>query len=312
MGSTAPSAFTMPHNGLIYIEEVVARCRDLIQSGIWAGIHIAKLRSWLNNFHTDEEKYFAACLLDSLIYRSEQQTVALIRQLLQRTLPDLTRGDPTPFGYLNDWIGLLTTDPSAQDPRMRLVAVVQRDDPPTKSAYVIARLMKRYLRVKESWIITPWSVTDSTANGIEIFIYIDDFLGTGDQFSRVVALEKLKFTFDSTYSVYAPLAAHIRGVTNLQTAFPHLRITPVEVLGEEYSIFAPTSNTFDDGVNTAEAAECFYLSLLAARGITLYGCDRRGYGGLELAYAFSHAIPDNCLPILWYPHSTRWQPLLER
>jgi hypothetical protein len=98
----------------------------------------------------------------------------------------------------------------------------------------------------------------------------------------------------------------------LRSLYPQLKLAPVELLGEEHSIFAPASIAFDDGVNTPEAAERFYLSILASRGITLYGSDRRGYGGLELAYAFSHAVPDNCLPILWYSHSPNWQPLFDR
>jgi hypothetical protein len=308
----AVPAFALPHNGLTYIEEVLGRCRDLIQCGVWAGLHAARLRRWLTNFRTDEEKYFAACILDNLIYRSEQQTVSLIRQLLQRTLADLTRQDPTPLGAVRDWLTLLRTDPRGTDPRLRLVALVQRDDPPTKSAHVIARLMKRYLHINESWIITPWSVSPSAKKGTQVFVYIDDFLGTGDQFSEIVGLEKLGPTFDATYSAYAPLAAHVRGITTLRNSYPHLRVAPVEVLSEDYSLFSPKSLTFDDGVNTPEAAERFYSALVASRGITLYGCDRRGYGGLELAYTFSHGVADNCLPILWYPHSADWQPLLDR
>ena len=302
----------MPHNGLTYTEEVLERCRGLIQCGVWAGLHVARLRHWLTNFRTDEERYFAACVLDNLIYRSEQQTVSLIRQLLQRTLGDLTRQDPTPLGAVPDWLKLLGTDPHGTDPRLRLVALVQRDDPPTKSAYVIARLMKRYLRINESWIITPWGVAESAAKGTQVFIYIDDFLGTGDQFSEIARLEKLEPTFDATYSAYAPLAAHVRGITALRNSYPQLKVAPVEVLSEEYSLFSPKSLTFDDGVNTPEAAERFYNALVASRGITLFGCDRRGYGGLELAYTFSHAVPDNCLPILWYAHSADWHPLLDR
>jgi hypothetical protein len=302
----------MPHNGLTYTEEVLERCRGLIQCGIWAGLHVSRFRRWLTNFRTDLERYFAACILDNLIYRSEQQTVSLIRQLLQRTLVDLTRQDPTPLGALPDWLTLLRTDPRGADPRLRLVAVVQRDDPPTKSAYVIARHMKRYLRIHESWIITPWGVKESAAKGTQVFVYIDDFLGTGDQFSEITRIETLERTFDATYSVYAPLAGHVRGVAALRTSHPRLKVAPVEVLTEDYSLFSPESPTFDDGVNTPKAAESFYDALLAARGITLYGCDRRGYGGLELAYTFSHAVADNCLPILWYAHSTDWQPLLDR
>jgi hypothetical protein len=237
--TTAAASFTLPHDGLTYTEEVLERCRGLIQCGIWAGLHVARLRGWLNNFRTDEEKYFAACILDNLIYRSEQQTVSLIRQLLQRTLADLTRRDPTPLGPVGDWLTLLRTDPWGTDPRLRLVASVERNDPPTKSAYVIARLMKRYLRINESWIITPWSVAESARKGTQVFVYIDDFLGTGDQFSEIAESEKLQPLFDATYSTYAPLAAHSRGIVSLRNSCPHLRVAPVEILSERYSLCPP-------------------------------------------------------------------------
>src|ERR1700680_2979551 len=123
----AAPPFAMPHNGLTYIEEVLERCRGLIQCGVWAGLHVVRLRRWLTNFRTDEEKYFAACILDHMIYRSEQQTVSLVRQLLQRTLADLTRQDLTPLGGVPDWLTLLRTDPYGGDPRLRLVDLVQRD-----------------------------------------------------------------------------------------------------------------------------------------------------------------------------------------
>ena len=153
--STPNPPFQLPHNGLTYTEEVVERCRDLIDGGIWAGVHPIRLSRWLNNYQSDEERYFSACILDNLIYRSEQQTVSLTRQLLQRTLVDQARADAPPLGRVTDWLGLLRS-PAGRDPGVRLVVVVQRDDPPTKSAYVIARLMKRYLRINENWIITPW------------------------------------------------------------------------------------------------------------------------------------------------------------
>lgn len=85
------AAFKLPRDGKIYIDQIVERCTSLIQCGIWGDMHPSHLRRWMKNFTTDEEKYFAACVLDSLIYRSKSQTIALIRQLFQRALPDLTR-----------------------------------------------------------------------------------------------------------------------------------------------------------------------------------------------------------------------------
>jgi hypothetical protein len=309
---STPVPFSLPSDALIYTDEVITRCMDFLYCGIWAGIHPSRLRKWLNNFNTDEEKYFAACVLDSLVYRSEQQTVSLLRQLLQRTLPDLTRLDPTPLGAMEDWQGILKIDPGAADPGVRLVAAVQRTDPPTKSAYVILRLLKRHLGINENWVISPWAVAESLRAGIQVFVFIDDFLGTGQQFIDIATAEGLASCMRSAYAAYVPLAGHTRGIANLTTAFPELRVQPVETLDDDFSLFAPSSQAFDDGMNTPDGAEAFYDALLDSKGLKLIGADRKGYGGLGLAYAFSHAVPDNSLPILWYATLPGWEPLFDR
>jgi hypothetical protein len=124
----------------MYIDQILSRSKDLINCGIWADLHPSRLLLWMNNFITDQEKYFGACVLDTLIYRSQRQIIALIKQLFQRSLPDLTRLDPTPFGHIEDWENRLSSR-WVGDPGVRLVAAVQSHYPPGKSAHLIARLM---------------------------------------------------------------------------------------------------------------------------------------------------------------------------
>jgi predicted alpha/beta-fold hydrolase len=121
---TSPmSPFQLPRDWRVYTDQILERCASLIQYGIWGDFKSSQLRRWMNNFTTDEERYFAACVLDTLIYRSKDQTLALIRQLFQRSLPDLTRLDHTPLGQIEDWQYLLQSEPSIRDPGVRLVAV---------------------------------------------------------------------------------------------------------------------------------------------------------------------------------------------
>ena len=85
------SAFVLPKDGAIYSDKIFNRCRDLIAYQVWSGIDVARLDAWINNFQTQEEQYFAACVLDALLYRSDDQTLALSKQLFQRVLPDAQR-----------------------------------------------------------------------------------------------------------------------------------------------------------------------------------------------------------------------------
>ncbi len=55
----------------------------MIYTKIWDGLDPTRLRSWLTNFESTEEKYFAAKLLDTLIYRSANQTRAIMYYLFE-------------------------------------------------------------------------------------------------------------------------------------------------------------------------------------------------------------------------------------
>ena len=303
--------FMLPKDWRIYIQEILDRCENLIHYSIWNGIHVTRLRRWISNFITDEERYFAACVLDFLIYRSEEQTLALIKQFFQRTLPDLARLNPMPIPQIHDWEYALRHSPPL-DPGIRLVTAVRQSDPHTKSAHVIARYMKRYLSVNESWIIKPWEIVDHLRKGIVTFIFIDDFLGTGDQFKTFLKMESLSNLFNSIYAAYVPLVAHVKGIDYLRHHFPNLRVRSVETLDNSYSVFNDECSCFWDGTNTPHSAKKFYFDLLRRKRIGITGPERRGYGHLELAYAFSHAAPDNCLPIFWWHYTNTWNPLFDR
>ena len=303
--------FQLPRDGQTYIDDIKYRCEDLIHSQIWQGIHISELRRWLSNFVSEEEKYFAACILDSLIYRSEAQTLALIKQLFQRVLPDLSRQIEPPIGKSPDW-GNLLKRAAPVDPKVRLIPVRKRSDPPTKSTHIVLRLMKRYLDVGENWMANPSDVSTCLEDGIQTFLFVDDFLGTGYQFEEFIKCEELEQYIGSAYMAYVPLAGYVDGILYLENMYPSLWIRPVERLDKSNSLFSSESQCFRDGVNSSDCAKHFYLELLERKGISIPGHARRGFGHLELAYFFSHAAPDNCLPIFWWPNTPSWKPLFCR
>jgi len=298
--------FSLPTEGRTYLDRVIARCEDLIESDIWGDLDKSCLRRWKANFKTDEEEYFAACVLDALIYRSKKQTIAMIDQLFDRVLPDLTRKHASPLGHISDWRNLLSGD---DEPYIRLVAAVASDDDPTKSAHIITRLIKQSLRIKGSWLIEPKSISDCLDDGVKVFIFCDDFLGTGHQFEDIIIAEGIDEHLSKGFFAYTPLVAHETGLDHLQGIYPDLHLSSVEKLDETYSIFHQQSEYFNDGTNSPAIAREFYYSMLKKYEIH-DSFFRRGYGDLELLYAFEHATPDNSLPILWYREKS-WNPLFE-
>lgn len=291
--------FKLPGNGQLYVSNIFERYEALIEGTVLGKITKHRLNAWKRNFESPEEKYLAACLLDSLIYRSERQTEALALQLFQRVLPDLSRRGELPQGVIKDWRKALTED--ARDQGIRLVPVIDKArHSPTKSSPPITRLIRINVPVDEKWFIWPDKKVDPVNGITPLLIFIDDFLGTGDQFGEVYKVIT-GGQEERPLAVYAPLVAYRKGAVDLQKQFPELRIVAAEWLEESHRIFSPESRFFDDGVNSPEAAEAFYLQLIRnknwrenyLRGIPL------GFKNCGLSYAFDHGSPDATLPIFW-------------
>jgi hypothetical protein len=299
--------FRIPKDGPTYIEQVRNRCHDLIQCGIWTGLHVQKLNQWWSNFKTDTEQYFAACLLDNVIYRSTDQTLALMRQLIQRVLPDHGR---VTNGIIN-WQERLNA--TLYDPGVRIIPVIPPKSPQGKSAYVILRHFEKRLGINKKILARPEEIPTLLAQGIETIVFIDDLLGTGTQFVTEFAIHyALGLPKYHTKLIYAPLVAHDEGINNIQTSFPHISIASAEILGRTHALFGAQGRAFNDGINTPQSAWNFYADILKTRNINLDSSSLRGFGELELAFFFEHAAPDNCLPIFWWNSSPNWKPLFYR
>lgn len=293
---------TLPKEWKTYADSIRDRCRDLIEFRIWSGIDINQFDTWRNNFITNEEKYFASCVLDSLIYRSNIQTYSLINQLLYKDLNNLFR--LIKLSSFPDFPKVMTNP--WHDPMIRMVSVIADDDPVTKSSNEILRFMKRHFHISENWIINPWNIKDEIANGVGLFIFIDDFLGTGHQFEEVGYSTNLGDLIKANYFVYAPLVAHEEGITYLNGVYPKLHIVSSEkLLTGVHSFF---NNYFPLEIDEAKE---FYLDMLKKRGLIYSASDSFGYGNLEIVFSFEHASPDNSLQVL-HERDNNWVPLFNR
>lgn len=302
------NAFQLPKDGSIYADSIFTRCRDLIAYQLWSGLQPQRLDAWIANFKTPEERYFGARVLDALIYRSDDQTLALLRQLFSRVLPDYARihGLST---KLQNSLALLRNP--RIEPGLRVVPVIPQSSAPTKSGPIIARHLKRALKVAEQWIIYPSAVQEFIGS-VDGFIFVDDFLGTGYQFSDFLHDTGLHSYANSSCFIYGCLAGHEQGIRMLHTEMPSIHVVAVERLNNSHALFHTESGSFPDDLNSNAAARDFYYELLTNRGFNITGPDRRGFGHLEIAYAFEHSVPDNSLPILWWSQANQWRPLFDR
>ena len=305
--------FTIPKDGEIFISMILQRCEHLIGSGIWHGISSNRLDTWFNNFKTNDERYFAACLLDALIYRSEEQTVALMKHLFQKVLPDFGRAHAAKWSLPDDWMGAFRATALSRDPRIRIVPVIRWRDPPTKSGPLLARLYRRHLGFNDAWMIWPWQIDHCKGRGVSAFLFIDDFMGTGEQFLKFAKQFAIMQRLNGVFAAYAPLVAHEDGVKAVESEMPDVHTCAVEVLNSKYDLFADNSVWFRDvgETNSPQSARSFYERLIRSRSLPIPPKYSTGHGKLAIAYAFRHATPNNCLPVFWIRNSN-WKSLLER
>jgi hypothetical protein len=309
--------FTCPKDSSDYVVRIRTRCDRLIKAGIWDGVDSYRLRSWWINFTTEEERYFAARLLDNLIYRSEPQMKAAIVQLFSSVLPNYTRSDISPAGTAEEWLESLR---GTTDPKLRLVIPVDPDPAEVKGVQLIQRILKREFGVNKQWFIGPKKKQINTAlsAGVETFVFLDDFVGTGSQFSRLVAAHgHLAALFTSNWCLHASLMRHAKSIEKF-AELEGLRTCAVEELDGSSSLFDRSCKAFEDSANnTAQDAYDFYTSFIKRKRLTTHFKKRNedcryGFGGLALCYATKISAPNNALPLLWHSAGGKWNPLFPR
>ena len=214
--SGACEDFRIPKDGDVFINHIMDRCEGLIYAGIWEGLDTIRLRTWMNNFRTPTERYFAACVLDALIYRSNAQTFAMMKHLFQQNLPNILRIKPLMFCAEIDWFKKLRMPIHIEDAHIRIVPVIKSTDPPTKSGPLVCRYYRRELKLNQNLMIWPWEIAFVKSTGVNAFLFVDDFLGTGDQFKQFMDNFSINDKLTNTDAIYAPLVAHTTGIDFLR------------------------------------------------------------------------------------------------
>ncbi|MCG8579650.1 MAG: hypothetical protein MI866_07025, partial [Bacteroidales bacterium] len=95
-----PNKFQAPNHTEELLDSVADRCQNLIDSNVW-DIKKGKLKSWINNFKSDKEKYLCALLLDAFMYRSD----SMIESLCQHAVCSILYNSCVnkSIGSIEDW-----------------------------------------------------------------------------------------------------------------------------------------------------------------------------------------------------------------
>lgn len=299
--------FKAPEFAEEFIRKVNSRCEILIKTGVW-DFNNTKLRAWVKNFKGSEAQYLCAHLLDGLIYRSDRMTASLCHHAVYSTLPNNLPNYPDD---ISQWIAKLKRPGATEFCFVAVEGINRKGERASgKSGQTVIRKYDRSGVAHKNHFIDASYLLEKLNQNYQHVVFIDDFCGTGTQFSEFYHYFGFKKIPASVNQYYIPFACHEQAISkklNIET--PLVKVAPVEMLGEKNKFFFEKNGTFrGDKLNSVNTAKLFYETLLTDNGIKL---DPFGFGNLELSYGWNMATPNNTLPI-YYTDKSAWNPLLTR
>lgn len=296
--------------GILFYENVLTSTKTLISSGLWKDVNIRSLEKWTEYFEGAEEKILCGLLLDSLTYRSRVQTQALLFNVLEKSIPQALRNFPLDLDK-SLYETLIAKHPGRDKNKIKIIPVISDIDPPTKSGPLVARLYKKEVNVSEKFMDWPWKLKEHSSD-VKLVIFIDDFVGSGDQF-----LEFLERFFpagefkDNTQYIYAPLGACKKGIDNILKKAPRIKVCHAELVEAENHFFSGLASRYKElGAGCEDSVKLVYENFMKKVGLDRLK-NKYGYGALELTYAYAHGTPNATLPIFWAANE-HYQPVFSR
>jgi hypothetical protein len=288
----------------LFIEGTVSRARQLVRQQIWSGVDEARLDGWFGQFETRQCSLLGACLLDGFIFRSRAQVEAMLHGVLCR--PELVG----PAGDSDQ--AVINALKGRADPGIRLAPVIHLEDPPIKSGTYVLRRLFKLLRLNQDWATWPQNL--ARIEGLRMIVFVDDFCGSGKQFSEFIAFAGLDQVIASNPQcrfVYLTVAAHEDGIAFVRKAYPQIEFIVGEVLSADHHFFEGGNlrNFNVDGLVQRLRAD--YDRIAQEVGFGRGKVPALGFEEQALCYAFDHGTPNNTLPIFWN-QKDQWSSLVDR
>lgn len=291
----------------VLIAEVLAKCEVLKRARMWPGEPRMRPRLWLRNFD-DKDQGTAAALLDRFTFYN----AALTDALLVASFNALGDGrQKSPFPRLREDL-IAALDSAVFTP------VLGENPDPTDSGNFLCRRTRQLIFPTAETVAFDRAL-DHAYQGKPV-VFIDDFVGSGDQFlstwervrnGRSFALAERASKF---VPIYVALMSTKFGLGEIEKRAPMVAVSVTHILEERSTLAGVGAANVTLGV-AIEALLAKYVPRLRPREtyIANNGLYRKyGYKQRKLLLAFDHSVPDATLPIFWSSGESTWEPLIER
>jgi hypothetical protein len=312
--STSPISDSFPGPPIVTREEVLAKCAFFSRSQLWPREVDFDPVGWLSNFRNSEET-FADQLLNGVMFFSRSMTEEMFRSAFQELSRSVSSQDTSFLNLLADWRSFVDS--------CLITYVTGESEHPADSGHIFARLARNYLGIPEEQIRTPReTVQELHDNGPRPVIFVDDFVGSGNQFVTTWQREYplvngTRGSFCSTMGAtpfpakYVTVLATREGAGLIHGTCPGVQITAAHLLDVRHSVLHP--NSFFWPREMLSSAVPFLQEASERAGIPFSdGADTddwQGFHRLGLALGFEHGTPDATIGLLRWTKN-QWRPLM--
>lgn len=275
----------------------------LSRTGVRSPLTVERIKPWIKQFHSVEEKTLAWLILRNLIFRTNNQFLSSMRQALKHATNHFiaqlgTYGSITWNEALNGNAGLSF---SCGPPSL----ATRGPATPGRSGELVARLINQQYCIAKHF---PSDISVLEEN--ERFIIVDDGTYTGTQLTTF--LRSWDINFSTGRTAIAVAIAHEDARNNLRRDFPNVPLFYGELLTADMC-FQSLSQKWIDSKQWSYSKTPLevYREVHERNKPFSQGNGADGYGDIGALVAFEHGIPDDSIQLLW-DTSSSWKPLVGR
>ena len=300
----------LPQGWESFYDGVCHRTKTLADTGIWNS-DARSMLAWLGNFTLDEHRYIAAHILDRLTFRTEKMTESSYKRFLSsyfRNYVHSCLGESAE--NVLSWLDALRDKHNKLTKDILLCSVTKVGERGESGGHMIRILTGNLFGQKH---IFPVDTMNLDALKGKIILIVDDFVGSGEQFSIFAKSSGLREAAKENNIIYAPSMSYYIGRENIIAEDYGIDFHPLEIISKREQFFSFESGAAfcGDDVNSEEDVLSCYNEMLSLnsnfnKGLWL------GRNDASLCVGFQWGCPNQSLGVIWYEGQGDWHRLVRR
>lgn len=293
-------------------EESVKKKIQYMANHIWNGLNFTDIELFLSNFEK-ENKMVGWVLLDMLTYYSSEQEQSIISNLMRLLKRDIW----VDMGMAKQNLSSGEINQKLQNIYKKMCLVPVDDSDPSASSFALTSEFKkseyvsRYIKY-----IDLCDVPLMIALKYKYFVFYDDLIGTGHQFSTFwdqerfgknnnIKIRDLAERNPNVTFYYLALGGCEEGVGILKQSIPNLRVIVSEYFPEYFDVFSDKNEYWELNPDKKNIV----LEYIETKEREL---SSKSAFSENLAILFQHGRASNSVLSLYWHNSDEWKKLYKR